>query len=519
MLQLEVSQKVQIDLYSHHFVVRQLDERTRRAISDFTRDLVEWGLRRIPPYQGRPKFERTMIRIYGSATRDRKEFRFHINQWPRFEQCLTAAGLLDDERMIIQHPLYCPAPAPLEIICPHTPRDYQLPLIEYFSNPEGPRSRVVTLQTGKGKGLVACSAIGRWSVRTAIVVKAEYLEKWQEEVEGFFKLGKDDLYVIQGSKALISLMHLALEGTLKAKLLIISNKTFQNYLKDYETHYNQPERLYPIAPDDFYEVLQVGIRLIDEVHQDFHLNFKQDTYTHIPLTMALSATLDSDNPLLNKMYQLMWPVETRGPDVPYDRYIAATCMWYQAYTPDRLKHKNGQGQYSHTEFEKSILRHVGTLKNYLKMLCDITARTYVEHRVEGQKMLIFCSTIAMCSELTRTLKQTFPQLKISRYVGEDEWENLHNADIVVSTIQSAGTAVDIANLRYTLMTVALSNKQTNIQVLGRLRRLKDFPDVTPEFMFLSCRDIPKHNEYAYAKRDKLDGKVLTFSQLFLSNRI
>ena len=130
-------------------------------------------------------------------------------------------------------------------------------------------------------------------------------------------------------------------------------------------------------------------------------------------------------------------------------------------------------------------------------------------------MLIFCSTIAMCTLFTEHLQKKFPQFTIARYVGEDDWDALHNNDIVVTTIQSAGTAVDILNLRYVLMTVALSSKQSNIQVVGRLRKMRDYPNETPEFMFLSCRNIGKHCEYAEAKRSKLNSKVKHFTQTYL----
>jgi len=509
------SSRPRVEVFSHHFTVYVNDERIKRACSDLARGLVEWTLDRIPG-PGKARFQRVPSKVYASATQDRKEMRFNINQLDEFFQFLEAYGIRRESVEIVHHPLYEPTKADLVWISPKEPFPTQLPLIEYLAQPidQPPNSRVICAMMGQGKGLMSVQALLRLGVRTAIVVRAQYLEKWVEELEEFLDLKPGDLMVVRGGAQMVSVMNLALAGELQAKILLIGNKGMQMYFKAYE-HGKTFDDEYPIHPEDFYKKLGVGIRVIDEVHQDFHLNFKQDTYAHIPVTFSLSATLDSDQELLNRMYRLMWPVNTRGPVMPYDPYIAVSCLWFRAEKPDRIRHLNFKRQYSHVEFENSISRNSQMLANYLKIPELIVQTKYAPNMEPGQKMLIFCSTVSMCAKVVEHLQGKFPQFTIAKYTGEDDWEQLHNNDIVVSTIQSAGTAVDIKNLRYTLLTVALSSKQTNHQVLGRLRKLKDWPDVTPEFMFTACQNIGKHQEYALAKKSKLHGKVKVFSQAFL----
>lgn len=508
-----------IDIYSHHFTVTGINDSVRRAMTEFVKGLMEWELVRVPPFTGKPRYIKQVKRVYASATEDRKEARFIINHLDGFKAQLYANGT-DPETGVdyVVHPLYEPEKISLELISGKVLRDVQVPVVDYLSKKDEIRSKVVTAPTGTGKGIMSITSLVNLGLRTVVVVKAKYIEKWAEELEQEIALMKGDLLVIRGSDQLISLMNMALEGELKAKIIIIGNRTLQNYVKGYE---RDPcfKEMYPIDPEHLYEKLKVGVRLIDEVHEDFHFNVKQDTYTHVPYSISLSATLDADQEILNQMYRAMWPIATRGPEVPQERYIAATCLWYSIDRIDRVRYLNPKKQYSHTEFEKSLMRNKVMLDNYLRMI-ELVVRSKIGSDYQpGQKMLIFCGLVEMCTLVRDHLSKLFQQFKVGRYVGEDDWSELHNNDIVVSTIGSAGTAVDVANLRYVLMTTALSNKQTNIQVVGRLRKLKDYPDVTPEFMFLSCRDIGKHCEYAMAKKAKLNSKVKLFNQTYLPIRV
>jgi len=106
------------------------------------------------------------------------------------------------------------------------------------------------------------------------------------------------------------------------------------------------------------------------------------------------------------------------------------------------------------------------------------------------------------------LQKKFPTLVIGRYVSGDKMSVFEESDIIISTVLSAGTAVDIKNLRVGLMTTAINSQQSNEQTLGRTRRLKDWPDVTPEFLYFVSTSIDKHVRYHEAKVSAFSGKVL-----------
>lgn len=345
-------------------------------------------------------------------------------------------------------------------------------------------------------------------VRTAIVLKGMYIDKWIGDIEEAYGTEKGALMVIRGIPQLRAAMEMAKLGKFKPRVVVITNKTMFMYLKYYEQH--GVDDFLPVAPMDFYKHLGVGVRLIDEVHQDYHCNFRQDLYTHVPLTLSLSATLEPDSKFIQDIYYINWPPEMWGPEMEYDRFIAVKALWYRFRNTNGLRWLNFMRQYNHTELEKSILKKPEVLRNYIEMITDIVEKAFMEKREAGQKMMIFVATVQMATVLANQLGSLHPKLLVNRYVSEDDYLDLVAADISVTTLQSAGTAVDIPNLRINLMTTALSSKQANIQVLGRTRRLKDWPDVTPEFYFLSSLDIDKHATYAKEKRAKLSGKVLSF---------
>lgn len=503
--------RARIEVWSHGCKISRFDAEIRTIFIDLCRTAWgEYGTMRV----GRFRVEQRIKRVYVGTVKDRSVFHFHRNQLDFVLARLAKANITEEKLEIIRHGLYQPKAVKHPAKDPRTPRPKQLPLIEYLVQAPDPQyapSKVVTAQTGFGKGLVSLTAIREIGQRTVLVLKGMYVEKWITEIEESFGKDKGSLMVIRGMPQLRTAIAMAQSGKFKPRMIIISQKTMFMYLKYYEQH--GTDDLIPVAPMDFYKTLGVGIRVIDEVHQEFHCNFRQDVYSNVPLTISMSATLDSDQPFLNTMYHVVWPHGTWAPEVEYDRFIAAKALWYRFHNLDGIKWTGFGGQYNHTEFEKSILRKPRVLESYADMIVDIMEKSFIEVMEKGQKMIIFVATVQMATYIADLISTLHPELLVNRYVAEDEYDDLLAADVSVSTILSAGTAVDIPNLRVTLMTTALSSKQSNIQVLGRTRRLKDWPDVTPEFLFLASKDVDKHRLYAKEKRDKLSGKVLSFQDL------
>lgn len=505
----------QIDVYTHSIRVTRFDTRGKDALLDYCRKLAQYGLVKV----GFNRFAKQMLRVYVGVKNDRSEFRFHRNQLDDLLGHLEYHGYMSYGINVVEHKAYTPVKAVMGMDPKWQARDYQIPIIDYLIAPGA--IKVVTLQTGKGKTFTALKAADAIGERTFLTIKGMFIPKWIEDVKGAYDIKKGDLIVVRGSKALRDLLEVAEAGELTAKFIICSNKTIYNYLQSYERS-GDDFFTYPVEPGRLFEVLGVGLSLGDEVHGDFHLKFRQLVYTHVPKTIELSATLEADDPFMNTVYNIAFPMGLRYQGAVYDRYIAVTALTYMLMpsTRGKLKYKQkGRKSYSHVQFETSIMKHRDLLETYLRMIAYVTDHTFINKFEDGQRMLIFASTVEMCAIIAQYLQRRYTTLRVSRYVSEDEYDVLLESDISVSTVKSAGTAVDIENLRTCLLTDALGSKQANIQALGRLRRLKNYPKVTPEFYYFVCTDIEKHVEYHNRKRESFSDKALSFNTVPLEFKL
>lgn len=360
--------------------------------------------------------------------------------------------------------------------------------------------------------MCALWAIARRKTRTMLVISNRYLKKWKSDVIGAYGLKPSELLIISGTKQFKSLINMAKAGELEAKFIIVSGGTIYNFLKAHEMSNGDTEQ-YGVAPEDLYETLGVGVRLIDEVHEDFLSNHRQDIYANVPCTISLSATLMSDDKAIDKMFRVTFPMHVRPQEIAYDKYVVLKCLLYHLDYPNKLRHKNAMKQYSHVKFEQSLMKQPNMLNNYFKLVEEVVKVNFIPVREKGQRMMIYFATVEMCTIAQKRLERLYPELKVVRYVRGDSYEQFLEADISCTTLKSAGTAVDVEGLRFVLNTVNLSTTAGNTQALGRLRRLKDWPDVTPEFLFLCAQEIEAHRRYAEQKTDKLGGKVLSYKIL------
>ena len=362
----------------------------------------------------------------------------------------------------------------------------------------------------------ALQALSILKKRTVIIIKPMFIEKWIDDIKKTYDdIEIKDIMVVKGSAHLMSLLDQAESNELTCKFIIISNKTIQNWLKIHERYRDGAETLgYTSQPETLFEDLGCGVRLIDEVHMDFHLCFKIDLYTHIERSISLSATLVSNDDFVAKMHEIMHPSPTRYADQKLNQYINSYVVYYNFQDPTKVRTTEyGQTNYSHTALEKSIYKHKPTLNNYLNLINYTIQIGFVKNPRPKKKLLIFASTIDMCGLIADYLQRMYPEYNVKRYVAEDPYEeNLMNSDICVSTLGSAGTAVDIPNLTNVILTVAVDSIQSNIQSLGRLRQLG--PDDKTEFHYFTCLDFPKHLEYSYRKKEMLGRYAKTFAEVY-----
>lgn len=323
---------------------------------------------------------------------------------------------------------------------------------------------------------------------------------------------------MDGSDKLRKLIQWAREGSVKAKFIIITLGTMRMFMQTYEV-YNGNMDVYGCTPEELWEMLGIGVHLTDEAHMEHHCIYRIDLFSHVPLSIFLSATLESDDQFMNQMYETQWPKPTRSPKVPHHKYIKVYNIWYSVDNMKGIRYKNFMKQYNHPLYEQSIMKRPQMLDNYYEMNKSIMNTLYFNDRKVGQKALVFCATKEMCTDFRDRFQSDYPDLKIGRYIDVDPKTVLAESDMVITTLKSAGTAIDVPNLTRVLCTHNVSSKQANEQAVGRLREIKNWPDETPIFTFISARNVDTHCKYAAEKAGKLDGKVLSYQDFQSRYRI
>lgn len=497
-------------LASHHFTVEVLSETVKRVVKYFVNPMIQHGLKK----EGR-RFVYGPIRTYAARDANKRTYRFHINQWEEFKQALRMFDVSLDKLTIFKRGEYEPFQVELPIFDQWKPREYQEPIINYIGQ-QMPISKFLELQTGLGKSFCAMSAMSTRQERAFVLVKPMYIEKWLDDMKRTYDIPKEDYYVIQGTDSLLGAMQRQKEGTFKAKIIVASNRTMQMYIKQYEEKGRDILDLgYECTPEDLFEFFQVGFRLIDEVHQDWHFNYLFDLYTHVRSSLSLSATLLSTDEFIRRTYHTAYPIKDRYIHKELDKYVNCVAYIYGLKEPHKVRYSDpGSDTYSHNAYEAWIMKDDKRFQHYMDMLVYTINDTYIAQYKPGNRLMVFASTKEMCTRMAAHLGLVYPHLDVKRFIAGDPFENLMESDIRCATLIKAGTAVDVDKLQTTIMTNNVLSVQANVQAMGRTRKMKDGQEVN--FVWWCCEDILKHKAYHTARSElaRERAKKLEFRRYF-----
>lgn len=512
-----MNQGLQIDIYSHHFQVSNVTSYYNQRIENFADRLVEidinkdaWG-----------NITREPVRMYAqrSLMDDCYTYRFHVNLFDEFKEFMSSRGI--ELTSITKHELYVPGTYKFEMKDGWVPRENQVPVVEYLVS-EGTK-KVIDASTGSGKTVMTMMALARINQRAALVVKPMYIGRWLDVTapgnKQALKFTKKDVMTVRGGSQLRSLILLAQDDELHAKFIIISNRTLTMFYEHY-IEFGESEEYGFVKPEELWELLDVGVRIIDEAHEHFHACFVSDLNSHVPKSIELSGTLEPDDVFMRNMYRIMYPPELRMNTGKREKYIRLYALNYQlSDSPKPVRTtRRGRSSYSQAAYEENILKDKKRTKNFVNMIKDVVERGHIVERQPDHKLMLFFDTVDACALIAEELGREYPDLKVSKYTQEEAASVLDDFDIIVATPGSAGTAVDITNLQTVISFVMRSSSQALIQYIGRLRELKT-DKVSPKYFYLYTRNIGTHNKYHMKAQDVYKNIVLSTESHILNHTI
>lgn len=455
---------------------------------------------------------RVADKVFAASNPKRTWFRFHINQWADFEKALEKAWINRDAYGIVDTPYYKPAEVEWVFKTDKVPRDYQKDILANYLMHDEPRNKLISFQTGKGKGLTLQLALKELKARLLLIVKPMYCEKWKDEMHDVFDLPDKEVVVVRGSAKLQSIIDSALAGKTPAMATIVSLPTYQLWLKAYE----ESEELakltgYNCAPDELNELLGIGVRAVDEVHMHFHQVFKSDLHTHVPKSICMSATLFNKDPFVKRMYETMFPVAQRYAELELSRYIDVTAVMYNFHKPELMRTVAwGSTFFNSGVLEQSIQDRVQTRDRWLELIKHIVDIGYMQVQRPKKRVAIYVYLQSTINLVASYLQNHYPDLKIGKYMGGSAKEEIREADICVTTVGSAGTALDIPDLTNVILARDISSTQANVQLVGRLRALPDNHPVQMHYLFAGNLEAPRkyHEEKKELFRDRVKSQTL-----------
>lgn len=306
--------------------------------------------------------------------------------------------------------------------------------------------------------------------KVVLIVLGFLIDQWFKSIRQFTNVKRDDIYVIKGFEALKDLWEMIQNG-FKPKIVICSTRTLSLYAVDRKEPYDSLPTYHELL-----EALGVGTIIMDEVHLNFYANTQIDLLSNVEHNIYLSATYLRSDPQGKKIFNLVFPKELVFGGSEVVKYTKVIIISYDLGIPDhaiaRFKVIKG---YLHAKYESFLLRN----KRYFERFIDeILRRTidqyFIPVRSSEQKLLILCQTKSFVLQVVESLKKLYPKLAPVPYFSGDSTygkARMLEHKIIVSTIKSSSTGLDIKNLKVCINTVSFASEPQAAQCMGRLRRI------------------------------------------------
>lgn len=399
---------------------------------------------------------------------------------------------------------------------------------------------LVPIKPGKGKTFIGGAIVAKTNKRLLVVVLSKYMDKWESDLNDMFELEPDDVLHVNGAKQLITLIKTPRDEL--PKVIIIATRTLYNWFSNYET--GKPISV-PVNPEDFASHLGLGMLLLDEAHNEYHVIHKCINYFDLK-SLALSGTFNSRSKYVKKYMACDFPPTERNDHVKYKPYKDFLYVSYSLPLNDEEKeYINPISGYSQNNYENIITGYrrdwkwnllppvresrmvdgeITTVTRYKlhnkarhdyfnAMIIDYYAR-FLKSSKPNDKVIIYNRLIATCNTVVKALQEAYPNKKISRYTQDDDFKVVAANDVIVSTVLSSGEAFDIANLKSVFILANFASENDNEQAVGRLR---ERPDGVEAVLF-SNTEVDKHMSYrnnriALFKNDAKSVKFETYKPL------
>lgn len=360
---------------------------------------------------------------------------------------------------IIEEPWYQERDIKLKMIRGFKPREEQVPIIKYLSDTDPNRKGLATA-TGSGKTVSSIASIVEYG-KAAVVIVSGLQDQWIRQFKHFTNI-KDRIYLVQGYQSLIRLM----ESDFKPDVIVFSLETLRLYVLAGGNYAALPKF------SEFLKYMGIGIKIMDEVHLNFHAQTIIDMHSNVRNNIYLTATFNATNRYTRKIMDLIYPKHMRYGEDSFSKYIDVYCYTFKGEVPEKVC--SLLRGYMHSRYERYLLKRKTFLHRYFESrISPIIQEHYINKRKAGDRMALYFARLTMVDAAYKYLSKAYPKLNVVIYVGGVEDKAIEKADIIITTPKKSGTGTDIKGLIFVLNTVSFKTPIATDQLRGRLRELKD----------------------------------------------
>lgn len=315
----------------------------------------------------------------------------------------------------------------------------------------------VNNNTGSGKTYVGSMMIAYNLYKTIVIASTNgILEQWVDRLKYFTDLTDNDICLISGTPVINRLIN---TGGDRFKVFLTTHSTINAYART---------NGWP-SVNDLFSYLKIGLKIVDEYHQNFDNIIYIDGYTDVYKSLYLSATPARSNEGEDRIYQYAFKnipsIELFDENKdPHTDYIAI--RYNSRPKPSQIsscKNKYGLDRNKYTSY---LVRQeeFELILYYVAKICK---------NCNG-KVLIYIGTNSSIMYVKEWLSLNFPELntKIGIYTSiiTENKKQMLDKKIILSTTKSCGAAMDIKDLKMTiLLAEPFKSAVLTRQTLGRTR--------------------------------------------------
>lgn len=321
-----------------------------------------------------------------------------------------------------------------------------------------------------------CAGVGLclYGVRTLIIMHRDNLRgQWLNSLYNMSGLGKKDVHEITSSEEVYNIatgniqlnydVYLMTHATFRAGLKRISNlKIAQNISKN----------------------LGIGMKIIDEAHLEFRDTITMDCVFNVKRNLYLTATDGRSAKEENAIFRHVFantlyykPSSLLSDNIPkkWVHYVAVAVNTHVKTTTYKYRIVGGRGMNAPI-YGRWVIKNDKN-NTHFKCCTELIRQLYQED--EHAKVLLFMPLIELCEECAYWINKHLSYDKDFQYDlsiktinssnSKSENEMNKRADVIVTTIQSAGTGTDIPGITDIICCSPYCSRITAEQVMGRIR--------------------------------------------------